>query len=165
MVAQEREDMHLCQRGICYSNFMASQIIRQECQGARADRLTTPQPSAMRFHQPEPSSGGLFPLLFSRSVFYLDLNRDFLHIPLLSFLALSCLHLSHSDQTISSPASSWGRGLRGHSDIFSTNLWGGARYRATELQSYRAREAGTPIFGQLSLYGHSANEGKMYGGD
>lgn len=50
MVAQEREDMHLCQRGICYSNFMAGQIIRQECQRARADRLTTPQPSAMCFH-------------------------------------------------------------------------------------------------------------------
>lgn len=26
MVAQEREDMHLCQQGICYSNFMADQI-------------------------------------------------------------------------------------------------------------------------------------------
>ncbi len=37
MVAQEREDMHLCQWGICYSNFMAGQIIRQECQCAQAD--------------------------------------------------------------------------------------------------------------------------------
>lgn len=31
MVAQEREDMHLCQWGICYSNFMAGQIIKKEC--------------------------------------------------------------------------------------------------------------------------------------
>lgn len=157
MVAQEREDMHLCQRGICYSNFMAGQIIRQECQRARADRLTTPQPSAMCFHQLEPSSGGLFPLLFSRSVFYLDLNPDFLHIPLLSFLALSCLHLSHSDQTIFSPPPQTGVEVSEDTQIYSAQISGGPRYRE--------REAGTPIFGQLSLYGHSANEGKMYGGD
>lgn len=36
MVA-EREDMHLCQRGICYSNFMEGQIIGQEHQCARAE--------------------------------------------------------------------------------------------------------------------------------
>lgn len=34
MVA-EREDMHLCPRGICYSKFMEGQIIRQERRRAR----------------------------------------------------------------------------------------------------------------------------------
>ena len=33
------------------------------------------------------------------------------------------------------------------------------------VERYRASEGGTPIFSQLSLYGHSAKEGKMYGGD
>ena len=29
----------------------------------------------------------------------------------------------------------------------------------------RAKEVGTPIFSLVSIYGHSAKEGKMYGGD
>lgn len=41
-------------------------------------------------------------------------------------------------------------------EICSTNLLG---------LRYRAKEVGTPIFSQVSIYGHSAKEGKMYGGD
>lgn len=42
MVA-EREDMHLCERGICYSNFMEGQIIGQNTDNTFALNHTFPQ--------------------------------------------------------------------------------------------------------------------------
>lgn len=98
MVAQEREDMHLCQWGICYSNFMAVRIIRQGCHCAQADcwQHLRPQPCvSIR----EVCIQGFVPLLFYISVFYHDLNWDFLHIPLLSFLTR--LRLIHSSFILS----------------------------------------------------------------
>lgn len=63
MVAQEREDMHLCQWGICYSNFMAGQIIRQECHCTQADSTLA---HSYVFNSEMPSIQGFAPFI----VFY-----------------------------------------------------------------------------------------------
>lgn len=67
MVAQDREDMHLCQWGICYSNFMAGQIIRQECHCTQADSTLA---HSMCLIQRCPASRALLPLLFSTFVLF-----------------------------------------------------------------------------------------------
>lgn len=58
--------------GICYSNLMAEQIIKKECHSVGCWQHLSLQP-CVSIKAPGPS-GGLFPLLFSISVFYLDLK-------------------------------------------------------------------------------------------
>lgn len=58
--------------GICYSNFMAEQIIKKECHSVGCWQHLSLQP-CVSIKAPGPS-GGLFPLLFSIPVFYLDLK-------------------------------------------------------------------------------------------
>lgn len=101
MVAQEREDMHLCQWGICYSNFMAGQIIRQECHCTQADSTLA---HSYVFNSEMPWHPGLCSLYcFLLLSFFLDLNWDPLHINLLSFLAIFFLqpHSTYSPSSVS----------------------------------------------------------------
>lgn len=68
--------------GICYSNFIADQIIKKECHSVGCWQHLSLQP-CVSIRGPRPS-GGLFPLLFSFPVFYLDLKWGLLknsHLP------------------------------------------------------------------------------------
>lgn len=96
-------------------------------------------------------------IIFSISVFYLDLNGDFLHIPLLSFLTMS--RLLNSFFTHSLPQ-----------ELLSSFLLKGAEVSAEAKRQSQisggsrcGAEGEIPIFSLISMYGHSAKVGKMYG--
>lgn len=106
---------------ICYSNFMAGQIIKKECHSVGCWQHFSLQP-CVSIRSPG-LSRGLFLLLFSISVFYLDLKWSLLNILLLPFDSpfrkweMLC-HMRFHMRDLSSRGRRW-RSVQGGITIFS----------------------------------------------
>lgn len=126
-------------RGICYSNFMAGQIIKKECHSVGCWQRLSLQPCVSIRSPGLP--GGLFLLLFSISVFYLDLKWSLLNILPLPFYSpfrkwemLYCTRFHRRDLC---SRGRWCRSVQGGITIFSFTVRLEMQRGGTELSAWK----------------------------